>query len=150
MVDQDEMMRGMKERLGDGRGSPGHLLLTLSISGQPCDVTFLRSRPAALNVKIDQKISLALMYGAGARQLQKMLSEIALSDGQVVRFEELWLILPMPEKGFSSAELAAVDLSEGEKHAGPNGETLREMIRNIYHCESEGEEDLFLRRYLAS
>jgi len=56
----------------------------------------------------------------------------------------------MPVGGLSEKELAAVDLGEGEQRFGPNGETLREMIRNVYHCKTNDEEELFLRRYLAS
>jgi hypothetical protein len=122
----------------------------LSMSGQPCDVTFIKDKPAALDVKIDQNISLALMYGAGAQKLQEMLSGIALSNGQVVSFSDIWLILPMPAKGLSPGELAQVNLAEGDVKAGPNGETVREIVRNVYHCKSKDEEDRFLRRYLAS
>ena len=57
---------------------------------------FFKRKPA-LNVKIDQKLSLALMYGAGPKKLQEMLDNISLSDGQVVSFSEIWVILPMPD-----------------------------------------------------
>ena len=56
----------------------------------------------------------------------------------------------MPVNGLSDEELSSVDISEGEQRFGPNGETLREMIRNVYHCKTSEEEEHFLRRYLAS
>jgi hypothetical protein len=56
----------------------------------------------------------------------------------------------MPKGGFTKEELDKVDLSEAEERVGPNGETLREMIRNTYRCKSRDEEDHHLRRYIAS
>jgi hypothetical protein len=109
-------------------GMLGFIVLELSLSGQPCDVTF-HDKPPALDVKIDQKITLALMYGAGAKKLQEMLDNISLSNGDVVSLGEIWTIHPMPVGGLSQEELSAVDLSEGEQQFGPKGETLREMIR---------------------
>ncbi len=144
-----EMMKTLKARFGDAMGMLGFMVLELSVSGQPCDVTF-RNKPPALDVKIDQTITLALMYGAGAKKLQEMLNNISLSNGDVVSLGEIWTIHPMPVDGISEEDLAAVDLSDGEEVSGPNGETVREMIRDVYHCKSKEEEDKFLRRYLAS
>jgi hypothetical protein len=90
------------------------------------------------------------MYGGGAEKLQQMLEQISLSNGEVVSFAKIWTIFPMPQGGIAEEELAAVDLSGGDDVSGPNGETVREMIRAVYHCESKEEEDKFLRRYLAS
>jgi hypothetical protein len=56
----------------------------------------------------------------------------------------------MPQAGFSEDELAAVDLAEAEEPAGPNGETLRKMIRDTYHCKDRDQEDYYLRRFIAS
>ncbi len=55
---------------------------------------------------------------------------------------------PGPERFASSEGLAA--MSDGEEQFGPKDETIREMIRNVYHCKSKQEEERFLRRYLAS
>ena len=38
----------------------GHFVLTLSRTGQPCDVTFFKRKPT-INVKIDPQIHLALV-----------------------------------------------------------------------------------------
>src|SRR5713226_4895567 len=124
-----------------------HMIIHLSMSGQPCDVTF-RDRKPALNVKIDESISLALMYGAGAKKLKEKLDRIRLSNGEELSVNEIWVVLPMPAGGFSDKELAEVDLADGEEQFGPSGETIREMIRNVYHCKSKEEEEKFLRRYL--
>ena len=149
MIDDKTAMKRLKEKFGEGRGLLAHNILLLSVSGQPCDVTFFKEKPA-LSVKIDQKISLALMYGASAQKLQEMFEDISLSDGRVVSFSHISMVHPMPERGFSADQLAEVDLKDGEEKAGLNGETIREMISNTYHCKSREEEDEFLRRYLAS
>jgi len=127
----------------------GHMIITHSMSGQPCDVTFYKKKPA-LDVTIDPAINLALMYGAGADKLKEMLENIKLSNGDVVSINEIWGVNPMPAGGISEAELAAVDLAEGDQVAGAQGETIRQIIKETYHCESSEEEERFLRRYLAS
>jgi hypothetical protein len=119
------------------------------MTGQPCNVTFFKRKPA-LGVKISQKIDVALMYGAGAQKLKELLERIELSNGDRVSIVEIRTLNPMPAKGFSEEELAAVDLSEADTEVGPSGETLREMIRETYHCESLAEEEKFLRRFIAS
>jgi hypothetical protein len=89
---------------------------------QPCDVTF-RDRKPALDVTVEQKIFLALIYGAGARKLNQMLRSIDLSNGDVINWEEIWPINPMPKGGFLESELAAVDLAEAEGRIGPVGKS---------------------------
>jgi hypothetical protein len=56
----------------------------------------------------------------------------------------------MPKGGISSKRMAAADLAQGDIKAGPNGETVRQMIREVYHCETVGEEGHYLRRWVAS
>src|SRR6476646_6341269 len=102
-MDEKEAMKKMTETFGDGRRLLAHQILMLSMSGQPCDVNFFKKK-TSLEVKIDQKITLALMYGAGANKLQEMLNQISLSDGQTVGFGEIWLILPMPYNGFTDQQ----------------------------------------------
>lgn len=148
-MENKKMVANLQKQFGGPMGMLAHMIIMLSMSGQPCDVTF-RDKEAALNVKIDERISLALMYGAGAKKLQELLSSIRLSNGDVVNINEVWVIFPMPAKGFSEDELSQVDLKDGEDVWGPKGETVREMIRNVYHCKSEGEVERYLRRYLAS
>ncbi len=125
------------------------MLIMLSTSGQPCDLTFFKRKPM-LDVVIDQQLALALMYGAGPSKLGEMLSNLKLSNGQTVSMGKIWTIHPMPKGGFSKEELEAVDLAQGEKKWGPDGETLRKMIRDTYHCKNKEEEDYYLRRFIAS
>ena len=125
------------------------MIISLSMSGQPCDVTFFNEEPI-LHVTIDEQINLALMYGAGPKRLKEILDNIKLSNGRTVSIGDIWMVFPMPREGLSQQQLAAVNLVEGEEKHGPNEETIREMIGNCYHCKSKDDEERFLRRYLAS
>jgi hypothetical protein len=129
-----------------------HLFLQLhhmAMSRQPTDITLYKGDPH-LNIKIDAKFVYALMYGAGAEKLAELLSVIGLSDGSTVSITNIWTVNPMPADGFTEEELSAVDLQEAEEKVGPNGETLRKMISDTYHCSSREQEDYFLRRFIAS
>jgi hypothetical protein len=130
----------------------GHLawqLAELSSTGQPCDITFYKREPM-LDVKIDQRLFLALSYGAGAKKLAELLNNLKLTNGESISWGEIWTVNPMPKDGFTEAELRAVDLAQAEEKVGPNGETLRQMIRDTYHCTTKEEEDKYLRRFIAS
>jgi hypothetical protein len=148
-MDTKEMIAKIEKEFGSRVGFLGHQILMLSMSGQKCDVTFYKKKPT-LNVKINQQINLALMYGAGAKKLKDMLENIKLSNGDSISIDEIWTINPMPSGGFTKEKLASVDMSEAEEKSGPNGETLREMIKNTYHCKSKDEEDYYLQRFIAS
>jgi hypothetical protein len=41
-------------------------------------------------------------------------------------------------------------MSQAEERIGPNGATLRKMIKDTYHCGSRDEEDYYLRRFIVS
>jgi hypothetical protein len=125
------------------------LLIHLSLSSQRCDVTFY-NRPPILDVPVPENIALALMYGAGAEKLKELLGTITFSDGSSANFGEIWIIYPMPNGGISEEALASVDLCDGDCEAGANGETVRKIITDTYHCESKEQQDFYLRRYLAS
>lgn len=148
-MDTKERIAKLEKEFGSRVGFLGHQILMLSMYGQKCDITFFKKKPA-IDVKIDQQINLALMYGAGAKKLQEMLENIKLSNGDSVSIGEIWTINPMPSGGFTKEELDSVDMTEAKQEAGPNGETLREMIKNTYHCKSKDEEDYYLRRFIAS
>ena len=124
-------------------------IVMLSMSGQPCDLTFYKRKPM-LDVKIDQRLVLAMMYGAGPEKIAELLNDLRLTNGQTVAIREIWTVHPMPHNGFKKGELESVDIKCGEEKYGPNGETLRQMIRDTYHCEAKEEEDNYLRRYIAS
>jgi len=148
-MDTKEIIEKIEKEFGSRMGFLGYQILMLSMAGQKCDITFFKKKPA-IDVKIDQQINLALMYGSGAKKLQEMLENIKLSNGDSVSIGEIWTINSMPKGGFTKEELASVDMTEAEQEAGPKGETLREMIKNTYHCKSKDEEDYYLRRYIAS
>lgn len=147
--EKEDIQQRLLSHFGDARGMLAFMVIRLSVSGQPCDITF-HDRSPILDVKVDSKLSIPLMYGAGSQIMDDRMQQISLSNGEVVAFDNIWTVHPMPVDGLSKEELAAVDLGEGEQRFGPNGETLREMIRSVYHCTTSEEEELFLRRYLAS
>ena len=126
-----------------------HQLEWMALKAIACDIT-LRSGKPHIDVTIEPKFSFALMYGAGAKDVRGMLSEIRLSNGQTLDFTDIWTIHPMPKGGVDPEKLAAVDLSHAEEKSGSNGETIRQMISATYHCESREEEDRYLRRFFAS
>lgn len=144
-----EVQNLLLEKFGSREASLGFQIIMLSQSQQPCDITFWNKEPV-LDVTIDQQISIAMMYGAGAKKIQDLLSSFRISNGDHVAFGEIWTIHPMPREGFSDEELAAVDLVEADEVAEPGGATLRQMIRDTYHAKNREEEDRYLRRYLAS
>lgn len=123
-------------------------LTELSISGHPADITFFDRKPL-IEVRVSSKLGAALLYGLG-QHLPQLLKCIELSDGSVVCLDEIWTVNPMPAAGFSADELDAVNLAQADDRIGPNGETLREMIRDTYHCNTTSEVDYFLRRWIAS
>ena len=81
----------------------GYQILMLSMTGQPCDVTFFKQKPA-IDVTIDPQINLALTYGASSVALKDKLENIKLSNGQSVSISEIWTVNPMPEGGISEAD----------------------------------------------
>jgi len=148
-MDTKDAIKKLLEHYGSREVFIGSMLLTLSASGQPCDVTFFKKKPA-IDVKIDPTIHIALMYGAGAKKLHELLTNIKLTNGDVISIEEIWTINPMPKDGISKEELDQVDMSKAEEKVGPNGESRRKMIRDTYHCSTEDEENYYLRRFIAS
>ncbi len=148
-MEPKDAMKLIEKEFGSKLAFLGREIITLSTTGQPCDVTFFERVPA-IGVTIDGSIGLALMYGAGAKKLKDMLENIKLSNGDVVSIGDIWTINPMPKGGFSEDELAAVDLSQAEDKVEPNSETLRKMVSDSYHCKTREEEDRYLRRFIAS
>ena len=148
-MDTKEAMERLCELFGSRINFLAFQLATLSMSGQPCDVTFFEKKPI-LDVKVMATLNAALMYGAGGKKLQELLEHIKFSDGTVASIGEIWTINPMPKDGLTDAELEAVDMTEADEKVGPNGETLRQMIRETYHCTTKRQENVFLRRFIAS
>jgi hypothetical protein len=143
-----EAMKRLERHFGSREGMLTHNLTMLSTSGQPADITFYKRKPL-INVQVSTKIGAARLYGLESH-LSRLLKRIEFSNGMTAGLREIWTVNPMPTEGFTDEELAAVDLSEGEERKGPQGETLRKMIRKTYHCTSRRETDYFLRRWIAS
>lgn len=144
-----DALEKLQSQFGSREGFMGFQILMLSQTGQPCDITFWKREPL-LEVTIDEQISLAMAYGAGPKKLQEILSGFRVSSGDRVNMVDVWTINPMPKGGFTPEDLAAVDLSQGDEAWGPDGETLRAMIRDTYHCKTPEDEEHFLRRFIAS
>lgn len=147
-ITPQEALKRLEQHFGSREEMLTHSLTVLSSSGQPADVTFYRRKPL-IDVQISTKIAAARLYGLGS-QLPRVLKRIEFSNGTAASLAEIWTVNPMPAEGFTDEELAAVDLAEGDKRYGPNGETLRKMIRETYQCNSRKETDFYLRRWIAS
>jgi hypothetical protein len=147
-ITPQEAMQRLEQHFGGREGMLTHTLTMLSTSGQPVDVTFYRRKPI-LDVRVSTKLGAARLYGLESH-VPRLLKRIEFSNGVVANLSEIWTVNPMPVEGFSAEELAAVDLSEAEQRIGPQGETMRKMIRKTYHCKSRKETDFFIRRWIAS
>jgi hypothetical protein len=90
------------------------------------------------------------MSGAVPEMLQQTLNHIHFSNCETVRFNEIFLIVPMLVGGVPEAAMAVVDLSEGDDVAGLEGKTMRDWIREVYHCETPEEVEHLPRHYFAS
>jgi hypothetical protein len=149
----------MRHRLLVAYGSPAGLQLFklwwCGETGQPCDVTF-RHRKPLINVTVSagfHATATLLTRARGrnrSRLFNRLFDAIPFSDGSVVAFDDIWTINPMPKGGISDKHMAAADLAQGDVKAGPNGETVRQMIRETYQCETAQEEEYYLRRWIAS
>ncbi len=143
-------MNQLEEISGSRFALLGRQILILATLGQTCDVTFFKNKPA-IDVTVDEQLALAVMAGcSGPETLYEILQDIRLSNGTTVNINDIWTINVMPKEGFTEEELEAVDMSQTEERIGPNGATLRKMIKDTYHCGSRDEEDYYLRRFIAS
>jgi hypothetical protein len=144
-----EALKKMEEVFGSREEHLFWMVLHYAERGQAFDATFYDREPL-LEVTLSQgfayELTAALMYRAGTRRLADLLARVTFSDGTVVDLREIWTLNYMPPE----LDTNGVDVAQGEQIAGANGETIREMIRNTYHCKSRAEEDFFLRRWIAS
>jgi hypothetical protein len=119
----------------------------------PFDVTFVDREPI-LEVRLDancaRQLSSILTHRGGVKPLAAALNALKFSDGTTASFSSIWGIHPMPVTGFTILALDNADMSEAEIPAGLNGETIREMARQMYRCRTEAEEDYLLRRFIVS
>ena len=143
-----EAIKRLDQHFGGREAMLTHTLTMLSMSGQPMDVTFHRRKPI-LDVRVSRKLGAAYLYGLESH-IPRLLKRIEFSNGVVANVSDIWTVNPMPIGGFTDEELAAVDLAQAEKRIGPQGETMRKMIRKTYHCKSRKETDVYIRRWIAS
>ena len=112
------------------------------------DVTFY-SREPILEVTLDKhfasELCKALLYDKGTECLKDLFSCVRFSDGTVAAVTDIWTLNYMPD----NLNTAGTDLSQGNRVAGSNGETVRQIISETYHCRSRAEEDYFLARWIA-
>ncbi|MBY5881792.1 hypothetical protein ACCS70_32580 [Rhizobium ruizarguesonis] len=146
----ENMQKAVLAAFGSREGHLAWQMLELSGSGQPCDITFYNRGPI-IDTKISERISIAMMYGAGASKLRELLENVELASGEFVRFGDIWTINPMPVGGFSEAELAAADMSEVDQPSPfYNGKSLREVIMETYRPATAEELDRYIRRWIVS
>lgn len=124
------------------------LLIKLSMIEGCCDITF-RDKPPLLGVCISPELNAVLMYGAGAKKLMELSRRVTTMNGEFFDAADVWVIVPLPNGEPTSAELAAVDLSDGDVEVAP-GVSLRKMAGEIYHCVDDASEEQALRRVLAA
>lgn len=148
-MNHEEMMQQVLKQFGDRETMNAHLLLMLSDTQQPTDITFYKY-PPKIEVKVSEQLGAAVRGGAGPKKVQEILDAISLSDGTTIKLNDIWTICPMPVEGFTQEELDNVDMSAAEKPVGMGGETLRTIIRDTYHCKNLEEENKYLRRFIAS
>jgi hypothetical protein len=113
------------------------------------DVTFGNREPI-LEVTLDKRyarnLCAALMYDQGTDRLKELLDRVQFSDGTVARMSEIWTLNYMPD----DLDISDVDMTRAEQIIGLEGETLRKIIHDTYHCRSRAEEDHFIARWIAS
>jgi hypothetical protein len=123
-------------------------MMICSQTGTPADVTF-HSKDPIINVLFSPELEATLNCGGRADRLEKLPTEVALADGTLLDFDDIWTVNIMPPSKLTEEALAAVDLSEGDKTLNNEGLTLRKIIRQTYHCKTKEQEDFYLRRALA-
>jgi hypothetical protein len=152
----DTELESARQRLSEVFPSrSNHLLFQLQFfaeTGQHFDVTF-HDREPVLDVSIHREYArvflTALKHWRGDK-LANLLKRIHFDDGTITPIDTIWVIVPLPPVEITIAMLESADLTMAEAVASANGETVREMVRAVYRCESAAEEDWFVRRWIAS
>jgi len=124
-------------------------LVRLSRHEMYCDITF-RDHTPLIGVRLSPALNAALMYGAGAEKMKDLFDRVETRDGQSFRAVDVWMIIEFPHGLPSDAELAEVNLSDGDVEVAP-GVSMRQMAKEIYHCANDDEmAEQMLRRILAA
>ncbi len=128
------------------------IICTLTLTRTPCDICTY-SGQVYLDALFDAKFLYALQYGAGAKAMLPLLSNMGITTPtgySTVSLPDIWIVTPMPKEGLSQAQLDAVDLAHGDEPAGDSGKTIKDVIKETYRPKDEKEHEYFLRRFLAS
>jgi len=124
-----------------------------NLHGQPVDITTFRGK-RYLDCEIVGEFATHLLCAYRDEVYKYRVENIRIKpkngDETLVNLYDIWLLNPMPAKGFTEDDLKKVDLSEADRFDPLLGCNLRESIRKGYHCENDAEVDYFLRRYIAS
>lgn len=123
-------------------------LVDLSRREGYCDITF-RDRPPLIGVRLSPTLNAALMYGAGSAKIAQLMDRIETRTGAVFRAVEVWVIVEFPYGLPTEADLAGVDLADGDAEVAP-GVSMRQMAKEVYHCKDDAEAEQMLRRILAA
>ncbi|MEN5287913.1 transposase [Stenotrophomonas lactitubi] len=123
-------------------------LIRLSRHEMYCDITFW-DRPPLIGVRLSPALNAALMYGAGAEKMRELFDRVETRDGQSFRAVDVWMIIEFPHGLPSDAELAEVNMSDGDAEVAP-GVPMRQMAKEIYHCADDEAAEQMLRRILAA
>lgn len=123
-------------------------LVDLSMREGYCDITF-HNAPPLIGVRLKPTLNAALMYGAGAAKVMELMDRVETRGGAVFRALDVWVIVQFPDGLPSEADLAGVDLSDGDAEVLP-GKSMRLMAQEIYHCKDDTEAEAMLRRVLAA
>ena len=139
----------MTEVFGDRMGMLVWELHHYARAMQAFDVTFYEREPI-LNVTLNKtwarSFCSAFLSDQSGRRVAKLLCRITFSDDSIAGLQEIWTLNYMP----ADLDTADVDLARGEEVIGQGGETVRQIVRETYHCKSRAEEDFFLARWIAS
>lgn len=123
-------------------------MMICSQTGTPADVTF-HSKEPMINVVFSPELEASLNCNGRADRLKKLPTDVALADGTLLAFDDIWTINIMPPEKLTPKALASADLTEGDKPLNNEGLTLRKIISQTYHCKNKEQEDFYLRRALA-
>jgi len=115
------------------------VLVEVSNNNQSFDIMLFDAKPM-LNMSLSESCIKTL-------DKKDLPASIELKDGCIIETSSIIDIIIMNESSLS--DKGEVDLSKGNMDI-EDGLTLRDFIREGYHCLNVIEEDSFLRRYLLS
>jgi hypothetical protein len=123
-------------------------LITLSLTGELCDITFVHRKPI-LDVFVSRELGTLFTADKSVTKKIKLISQIELSNGERIWLKRISMVIMMPKEGFSERDLQAVDIGRAEQLIWEDKKTIRDLVRDSYCCDT-ADEDKYIRRFLAS